>query len=120
MISQLTAYHPITIIVLDGLDECNMDTRHHLLDALEKFLSQSEGLVKILVSSREEGDLVCELRDYPSLRISSERNTKDIKAFVTTETERLVAQKKLLRHSSKKTELQALIVDSLKKRANGM
>ena len=77
--------------------------------------------MKILVSSREEGDLVCELRDYPSLRISSERDTKDIKAFVTTETERLVAERICLRHSSKKTELQALIVDSLKKkRANGM
>lgn len=120
LISQLTAYHAITIIVLDALDECNMDTRHHLLDAFERFLSQSEGLVKVLVSSREEGDLVCELRDYPSLRISSERNTKDIEAFVAAETERLVAKNKLLRHSSTKIELQALIVDSLNKRANGM
>ena len=120
LISQLTAYYPITIIVLDALDECNMETRHLLLDAFEQFLSQSQGLVKVLISSREEGDLVCELRDYPSLKISSTRNSKDIENFVRTETERLVAKRRLLRYSSNKSELQALIIDSLISRADGM
>lgn len=122
LISQLTEYYPITTVVLDALDECNADTRYRLLDAIEQILRQSKGLVKILASSREEGDIVYELRDYPSLKVSSDRNSKNIKAFLKAEIVRLVAKKSLLRHSSEgsKPKLQLLIERSLMERACGM
>ena len=68
LITNHTEYYPVTNIVLDALDECNPETRHLVLKALVTILNKSKGLVKIFVSSREECDPVCELRDYPHLR----------------------------------------------------
>ena len=120
LITGLTDYYAVSIIIVDALDECNPESRHELLDALEDILHRSSGLVKIFVSSREEGDLVCELRDYPSLRISSDRNSKDIELFVRTETTRLVTLNRLLRHSQAKDEMRDKIMETLLVGADGM
>ncbi len=50
--------------VIDGLDECNTKTRAELLQALQTVLQISKPLVKILVSSRDDGDTECELENY--------------------------------------------------------
>lgn len=120
LIVHLTDYYAVSTIIVDALDECNPESRHQLLDALEDILHQSSGLVKIFVSSREEGDLVCELRDYPSLKISSDRNSKDIELFVHTETTRLVTAGRLLRNSQAKDDLREKITTKLLVGANGM
>jgi hypothetical protein len=44
------------MIVVDALDECDSDTRWELVEALES-ITESASLVKVFVSSREEGDL---------------------------------------------------------------
>ncbi len=120
LIIDLTAYYAVSIIIVDALDECNPKSRHELLDALEDILQQSSGLVKVFVSSREEGDLVCELRDYPSLRISSDRNSQDIELFIRTETTKLVKSGRLLRNSHAKDEMRDMIMTKLLMGANGM
>lgn len=76
LVSRLTEYYPITVHVLDALYKCNANARHLLLVAIEQI---SKGLVKIVASSREKGDIVCELRGYPSRKISSDRNRKTLK-----------------------------------------
>ena len=119
LIIDLTAYYPATTIILDALDECKVESRH-LLDALQDILTQGTSLVKIFAASRDEGDLVCELSDYPSISISSEKNGKDIALFVQRETKRLVARHRLLRHSNRKDEVHDLIVDKLIGGAGGM
>ena len=108
--TNLTEYCRVTTIVLHALDECNPETRHLVLDALETIFNKSNGLVKIFVSSQEEGDPVCELCDYPNLRISSDRNLEDIELFVRNETE----------CSEARDEVKALITGTLIKRADGM
>lgn len=120
LIVSLSDYYAVSTIIVDALDECNSESRYQLLDALEDILQQSSGLVKIFVSSREEGDLVCELRDYPSLRISSDRNSRDIELFVRTETTRLVTAGRLLRNSQAKDDLREKIMTRLLVGANGM
>ena len=120
LITNLTEYYPVTTIVLDALDECNPETRHLVLDALVTILNNSKGLVKIFVSFREECDPVCELRDYPYLRISSDQNSEDIELFVRNETECLMSKKRLLSYSEARDEVKALITDILIKRADGM
>ena len=120
LIVKLTNFHSVTTIILDALDECSSETRYLLLEALQEILNQSQGLVKLFVSSREEGDLVCELRDYPSLKISSYRNSKDIKAFVETEVEMLVAKRRILRNSNARNEIKALIIKRLLEKADGV
>ena len=120
LIVDLTAYYPSTTIILDALDECKVESRYLLLDSLQDILNRSGGLVKIFASSRDEGDLVCDLSDYPSLRISSDKNSGDIAVFVRTETQRLMTRRRLLRYSDRKDEIQRLIVDRLIKGAGGM
>ena len=120
LILELIEHYPIATIVIDALDECDPDKRQVLLDALESILQDSIGLVKIFISSRDDQDIVCTLREYPNLDIVSNRNTADIEAFVRTETERLVKKRRLLRNSNAKEVLKALIIDQVSKGADGM
>ena len=121
LIIDLTAYYPATTIILDALDECKDESRHLLLGALQDILTQGRSLVKVFASSRDEGDLVCGLSKYPSIRVSSEKNSEDIAVFVRRETKTLVTGRRLLRHSVvRKDEIQNLIVDKLIEGAGGM
>lgn len=112
--------HGVIIIIVDALDECDPETRQSLLDAFEDILRESAGLVKIFVSSRDDQDIVCTLREYPNMNISSDKNTTDIEVFDEKETQRLVQKRRLLRNSRAKVEMQALIVDQISHGADGM
>ena len=120
LIIDLTAYYPATTIILDALDECKFESRHLLLDSLQDILSQSRSLVKIFASSRDEGDLVCELSEYPSIRVSANKNSDDIAVYVRIETQKLVTRRRLLRFSDRKDVVQDLIVKRLIEDAHGM
>lgn len=49
------------MIILDALDECDEATRHELLKSLDKIISQSESLIKVFISSRDDVDIVSAL-----------------------------------------------------------
>jgi len=110
----------LTMIVIDALDECDPERLPDLLEALETILRESSSLVKVFVSSRNDQGIVCHLQNYPSLEISSDRNRDDIERFVKAETKKLVRQKKLLRSSQAKEEMEELIVEMVIDGANGM
>ena len=110
----------MTTIVVDALDECDPQMRQPLLDAFERILKDSIGLVKIFVSSRNDQDIVCTLRSYPNMSISSNKNTADIAAFVAVETVRLVKCGQLLRNSRAKETMTALIIEQVSDGADGM
>ena len=57
LIVELANSHPL-IIILDALDECEEDTRYELLEAFDEIISKSREVVKILVSSRDDVDIV--------------------------------------------------------------
>ena len=48
----------LAIILIDALDECNPERRYELLEALDTILQECANLVKIFVSSRDDGDIV--------------------------------------------------------------
>lgn len=60
LILELTKDNPATIII-DALDECEESTRHELLEALNDIISKSAEVVKVLVSSRDDIDIVSTL-----------------------------------------------------------
>ena len=60
LILELTKDNPATIII-DALDECDEETRHELLEALDIVISNSTELVRVLVSSRDDVDIVSTL-----------------------------------------------------------
>ncbi len=60
LILELTKDNAATIII-DALDECEENTRHELLEALDDIISKSAEVVKVLVSSRDDIDIVSTL-----------------------------------------------------------
>ena len=119
LILEMIENYEITTIIIDALDECDTTQRQFLLDAVDDILHKSAGLVKVLVSSRNDQDIVCTLQDYPSLDIS-DRNTADIETFVQLETQRLVQKRQLLRHSLAKEEMTCFVIDQVSQGADGM
>ena len=120
LIIQLIEHYSLTTIVIDALDECNPEKRADLLEALETILRESTQIVKIFVSSRDDQDIACRLKDYPNLEISSDRNLDDIVSFVRAETRSLITRRKLLRFSTSKDELEEVIIDQVTKGTAGM
>lgn len=121
LIIKLIEHYPMATIFIDALDECEPEKRQSLLDALESILQDSSlGLFKIFISSRDDQNIVCTLRNYSNIDIVSEKNTADIEAFVRTETNRLVQKRRLLRESPAQGELKNLIITQVSKDADGM
>ena len=121
LITKLIEHYPMTTIVIDALDECDPEKRDMLLDAIESLLQNSSlGLLKVFLSSRDDQDIACTLREYPNLDLVSSRNSADIEAFVREETERLVKKRRLLRNSHAKEALKRLIIDEVSRGADGM
>ena len=121
LITELIEYYPMTTIVIDALDECDPEKRDMLLDAMESLLHNSSlGLLKVFLSSRDDQDIVCTLREYPNLDLVSSRNSPDIEAFVREETNKLVKKRRLLRNSDAKEALKVLIIEEVSKGADGM
>lgn len=51
----------LATIIVDALDKCEENTRHELLEALDDIISKSAEAVKVLVSSRDDIDIVSTL-----------------------------------------------------------
>jgi hypothetical protein len=120
MIVELVAYYPVTLIVIDALDECVPDQRYNLCDCIERILKESSSLVKIFVSSRKEPDLRYEIKKYPNLEISSGKNSEDIIKFVQAEVQRMISKGMILRNSHAKEDMKNLIVKTLVSEAGAM
>jgi hypothetical protein len=120
LIVQLIEHYPLTLIIIDAFDECDPDKRADLLEALEAILRESSSLVKIFISSRDDQDIVFQLKQYPNLEISSDRNGDDIAKFVKAETKKLIEKKKLLRYSQAREEMEELILSKVVHGATGM
>ena len=111
----------MTTIIIDALDECDPERRDTLLDTIENLLQESSlGLLEVFLSSRDDQDISCTLREYSNLDLVSSRNSADIKAFVREETNRLVRKQRLLRNSHAKEPLKRLIIEEVTRAADGM
>ena len=119
LIIELSQDRPLTIIIIDALDECDLSSRGDLLDALSRILQDSCGLVKILVSSRAAADIVCYFSDCLNLQIEASQNQEDIESYVNSEVEYLINRKKLLRGNIPE-DLKATIARYLREQAKGM
>ena len=118
LILALTSESPATI-VLDALDECQPQTRWQLLRALDRIVFNSDNLVKVFVSSRDDVDIVQSFEHAPSIRIAAADNYDDIERFVRSEVAQAASQKRLL-HGQVSTALEEHIVSQLLKGAQGM
>lgn len=119
LIVELSRYRQLTTIIVDALDECEEKLRLELLDAFKYILQASSGLVKILVSSREVGDIAYRLEGCLNLEILASKNQADIARFVDRGVDDLVKDRQLL-SGKVSDELRKEIKQVLCDKAGGM
>lgn len=109
--------YPQTIIILDGLDECNAASRGKLITILVDLVNDAQHPVKIFISSRREHDILKLLSAGSILEIDANDNRDDIQKFVEKE---MVAIKKRGLWDSIPEELKSEIKSTLCKGSDGM
>lgn len=86
LFSDLMNAYPHITIVLDALDECDKGARTRFLDILNSLvLESSSSLIKILISSRPDEDIVHRFGCGPNVEIRATDNHEDIIKFVYKE-----------------------------------
>lgn len=82
LLLQLTKDYARCTIAIDGLDECDRDTRTVLMDTLDLIVEKSSRPLKIYIASRRDQDLRerYEIRDH--LEVTANDNQSDIEKFV--------------------------------------
>ena len=118
VILALLETNPATIVI-DALDECDPHRRGELLDALSTIIRDSASLVKVFVSSRDDGDIVCQLADLPNVFIQASDNKADIERFVRTQLAEAIQKKRLIRGNVSE-QLKGQIIETLIDGAQGM
>lgn len=114
----IAADDPI-IIVVDALDEADEAERGDLFRSLEKILQESQNVVKIFVSSRNDGDIVDALEHYSNTNIEEGMNGEDIRKFAEYKVQEAIESKRLLR-GRVSLSLRKEITETLLKGAQGM
>jgi len=118
MISLINAYRR-TAIIINALDEADPKKRRKSLDTLKAIMETSSSLVKIFVSSRDDGDIVRTLKGEPNLFIEAKDNSQDIEWFVQREITQCIMEGRLLEGVvSDETKIQ--VMSCLVNKVNGM
>jgi hypothetical protein len=110
--------NPATIII-DALDECDPEERYNWLSALDTIVSQSASLIRLFVSSRNDGDIVCQLEESPNIFIRASDNFTDIARYVQEEVSKAIKQKRIVR-GNVSPETKQLIIETLITGSQGM
>ena len=94
LILEMTKDRLMTTIVIDALDECDPEKRDVLLGALSRIITDSTGLVKLFISSRDDRDIVLHLGECPNLKIQASHNQDDITMYVNSEVSKVIRSRK--------------------------
>lgn len=81
--------YPQTIIILDGLDECDAEWRGKLITILASLVKHAQHPVKIFISSRREQDIVRLLPVRSTIEIDANDNRDDIEKFIEKKMEEI-------------------------------
>lgn len=87
LLLHLCQIFPQTTFVLDGLDECDKETRHSIMDILGVTMQKAKNPVKLFIASREHEDIAERYSHGGHLKVTASRNQGDIETFVSTEME---------------------------------
>lgn len=119
LLTEMIAKFKQTFIIIDALDECNVNDRTEILQALERFSLLPHGIVKIFVASRYSDDIVLALHNHVKLFITTQDNNNDIALFVEKGIDLAIQNKELLRGKVDR-DLQCSMKSTLTKGVNGM
>lgn len=108
-------------LIIDALDECVKDKRHHLLGFI-KAIGESLPCAKVFVTSRHEQDIseVFEGLTTPTIQIEARSVAADISKYVSSETKRLRKGYNGKRLYVSSDALEEKIITILTEKADGM
>jgi hypothetical protein len=87
----------VTYLLIDGLDECESESRLQILKFLHLVTGLEHTQVQVFVASRDNDDITLRLENRPNIYIKPEDNRSDILAFINSEINQAVSSKRLLR-----------------------
>lgn len=94
-ILDLATTDPLTIII-DAVDEIQSSAQHVLLRALSQIVRQSDNVVKVMITSRNNGFVFAHLSQAEKIGIQSGDNSADMKEFVARQVDVALQEKRLL------------------------
>lgn len=112
---QLAAENRQSIIIVDGLDECNERTRGDVLKTLDHLVRHSTSVVKVFVASRNDKDLTQHFRNSPNLEIEAAHNQDDIEKLVV---DRISNNKWAAEHMT--AEVRQKVIQLFREKSQGM
>lgn len=119
LIIELLNIYPHSTIVIDGLDECDQAERESILPALQELVDESENLVKLCISSRDEHDIGLSFKHHPNHLIQPSDTTNDIDRYLKLVLKEKISQRKLL-NGKVDPALEERIYSTLRGKAHGM
>ncbi|KAI4235659.1 MAG: hypothetical protein LQ349_003012 [Xanthoria aureola] len=107
----------LTFVILDGLDECDKNSRKDISSLLARLRKVDTSIVKIFITCRQEDQMLRSLQEVPKIHITSSALENDIRAFVAASvSERVTSGELRLRDPNLADE----VTDELVERAHGM
>ncbi|UQC83062.1 uncharacterized protein CLUP02_08553 [Colletotrichum lupini] len=107
--------YPRSILVLDGLDECEENSRSQIVRFFRDLVKESDRPVKIFISSRPEADILELMGTSTCIQISTADNEKDIEKYIDSRLNQVS-----LRPVWKKPTVQSLVRKTLLEKHGGM
>ena len=106
---------------MDALDECDEESRHDLIAAVNGLVERSIP-AKILISSRRDDDITAEFEDRVNFSLSATENHDDIMRFVKDKIKEYRNSKTARRkiNSAISTKLEQQIIKVFLDKSNGM
>ncbi|KAJ9156327.1 Ankyrin repeat-containing domain protein [Pleurostoma richardsiae] len=117
LLPALVGAYTQTIIIVDGLDECDQGTRYELMDVLDAAMNLPAALVKILIASRNDTDLVRQYGAGKHLQVKAAHNQGDIEKFVLSE---MARSRNPLFREKMSDQLKAQILKTFRNKSRGM
>lgn len=77
-------------ILIDGLDECNKEDLSKVLPMISQLLQSTRPIFKIALFSREESTIANAVKNYPRVRVSSDKISLDLSTFIKETVESMV------------------------------
>ena len=108
---------PSSFLVIDGLDECDKETRRDVLTLINWVIDQKISVVRVYVSSQSDVQILNALATSPRISVSSEMLSSDIATYVLHATQSLIQDRQLLIQNP---ALEHEIIEELKNKAKGM
>lgn len=105
-----------TTLVLDALDESDEHSRKSLLDCFNRLIEKQSKNLKILISSRRDGDIRLQLERKANVGIEATNNQDDIAKFVAEK----ISQSEKDRRYPISESLKSEIIQVLLSKSRGM